>query len=100
MLPDISLALHCYATRDHGYPIWKIPNNSYFNPVVFNLLHQSILYFNSSAPHNSVENFVCQSSNNKGINSSVIITNSKSNSVLTIMCTIISCNYTYVCYPA
>ena len=80
IVPFTTLVLTCYVTKDHENAIWDIPNNSSFNPALAVMSqYQSVLYFNNSVPHNSVETFVCRSSNNNDFNySSVIITNSKS----------------------
>ena len=79
IVPFTTLVLTCYVTKGHENAIWEIPNNSSFNPTLSVMSqYQSVLYFNNPVPHNSVETFVCRSSNNKDFNSSVIITNSKS----------------------
>lgn len=75
--------LICYATRGHENPIWEVPTNSSLNPQVFVLSpYESALSFNDSVPYSTVESFVCRSSNNTDIYSSVILTNSKSTFII------------------
>ena len=77
LLLFISVTLNCYTTRGHENPIWIIPDNSSFGLALSTISpYRSVLHINNISPDNSLETFVCQSSNNT--NSSVIVTSSKS----------------------
>ena len=76
LLSPFSVLLVCYSIRGHENPVWEIPNNSSFNPVLpITSPYRSVLIIISSLTAVSVERFVCRSPNN--VSSSVIVINSK-----------------------
>lgn len=76
IFPFLGTILSCYSTRGHENLTWEIPNNSSFNPIISVISpYRSVLRIGNTFLADSVERFVCRSSNN--ISSSVIISNSK-----------------------